>query len=387
VSRYLFCLPRFHTNAAPWAALLAQSGHKVAFHVTRQEPTENYHTVRPVLLAQGRISRLLGHLASSRQGGDLWAFPGILDYWRLLAYENPDVVIVRGLTRWFSRIAALTALLQRRRLVVYDQEELLPRRLGGTWYRRAFCQLLGIPTVSTRIVTAEWSPGLGRAYPLPFGCGFDEALVLEAQSRKLSWPPRILMVAKYRHRKGHSELLRALALLPSETDYSLTFCGEEATLEDSQFCQDLERLADELGLSRRLSFINNVPNDKIFDIYSRHDLFVLPSRSEPCAVAPAEASWCGCAVLLSRTSGSRGYVPSGPEFEFDCTSPEDIASALSGALGSRAKLSELRDACRLHIRNIAGSERVLDVLSALASGVPLRRHDGGGSAISERSPS
>jgi glycosyltransferase involved in cell wall biosynthesis len=124
------------------------------------------------------------------------------------------------------------------------------------------------------------------------------------------WRPRILTVAKFRERKRHADLIAALGHISTERDFTVTLCGELATDADRQFCRDLQTLASKCGIAERLSFQFNIPHENMAQVYLEHDLFVLPSVMEPAAVSPLEAAWCGCAVVMARSSGTRSYMPS-----------------------------------------------------------------------------
>lgn len=374
MAKFLFCLPRFHTNAVPWMELLAAAGHEPAVDVMFTGPTENYELLQPAIQQPGRLSRLLRKIGLARNS-ELQGFPGIRAYWRHMQRVDPDVVIVRGITRWFCRMAAVYAVLQRRKLVIYDQEDPLPRRWTGTWFRRFLLRRLGVPHFTTRLEPFEGAQAVmnhGRAESLPFGCPFTDEQVRARGARPLAWPPRLLMVAKYRDRKGHADLLTALGQIAGEIPFNITFCGEEASTADVEFRESLERRAAELGIAERLSFRCNVPHGLMGEVYASHDLFILPSRNEPAAVSPIEAGWAGCAVLLSRDSGTRGYFPPGDGCDFEAGSPDDIARALRTVLRDRARLNEVRDLCRRRLKNVGDPGNILKKFESFLSQPALR---------------
>lgn len=364
MAKFLFCLPRYHTNASPWIRLLMQEGHQVAIHSASVGPTENHSMVTPHIIEVSGFSRWMMLRSKNTSVAELRRSPGLTDYWAELKREAPDVVVIRGVTRWFSRVALVCAILQRRRVVIYDQEDVTPGK-ASTWIRRCGFRMLGIRHVTSRLPIDDNETGFGTASPLPFGCSFASPAVFNSATRTLGWPPRILMVAKYRERKGHLVMLEALARVAPVHDFTLTFCGEQASEADVTFCQMLSDVALRLGIRERLQFMNNVPHTKMLDVYSSHDLFVLPSLHEPAAVSPIEAAWSGCCVLLTRSSGSRGYVPDGGDFDFIEGESTDLARCISGAISSPENLARLRDKCRRHIADVAGNALVLSRLEGL----------------------
>lgn len=359
MASFLFCLPRFHTNAAPWVRVLQEAGHKVEVHCVIRGPTENHDLLEPHIHTQSRWSVRLGGSAAN----DRRLFPEFRAISDAMRRADPDVVIVRGLTRWFMRMAVLAAVLQGRKLVVYDQESPNPR-LSGTWLRRAACRVAGIPHFTSILDDAgRWA--MGSALQMPFGCAFDDADIACLSRRDLHWPPRILMVAKYRKRKRHTDLLTALAKLAPTHEFSLTFCGEEASDADRKFCRELQSRADMMGIGDRLTFANSLPHRAMPQIYGTHDIFVLPAIREPAAVSPMEAAWCGCAVIVARGGGTRTYLPPGDRFDFVDGDADDLARALSGLLQRPHELAQAREQCIQRISTVAGAGQVRDRFESL----------------------
>lgn len=355
MSKYMFFLPRFHTNAVPWARVLTNAGHAVEIHCVIRGTTEDHSLVQPRIHEQCDLSRRLGGNAQD----DRLLFPSYRHVHSAIAQAKPDIVVVRGLTRWFMRMAAAAALVQGRRLVVYDQEEQSPR-LSTTWLRRALCRVVGVRHFTPKIGTDGLRDSWGSAMFVPFGNPFRTGMPPPRQPLLPLGPPRILMVSKYRPRKRHEDLLRALGRLTDTHRFSLTFCGEEVGEQDTSLCRNLEKLAHELGLEGRVAFRNNVPHHAMADLYSEHDVFVLPAVNEPAAISPLEAAWCGCAVLIASDSGTRSYIPADSAYEFAPGDVAGLAAVLGRMLESPASVARAQDECHRWISDLAGDEVVLE---------------------------
>lgn len=364
MAKFLFCLPRYHTNVVPWVRLLQERGHEVVVHVSTIGPTENHSLLKPNCIKSSVFSRWLMQRSKNKNIAEIRRFPNLVNYWTDLNHVAPDVVIVRGVTRWFSRVAAVCAILQQRKFVVYDQEEVSPTA-QSTWVRRTGLRAVGIRHVTSRLPILESPSCLGEAIPLPFGCPFEEGSVLGASIRPLNSPPRIIMVAKYRSRKGHLVMLDALSKIAKRHKFMLTLCGEEVSIEDTEFCRMLRQKASCIGILHCLNFQNNVAHQEMLSLYREHDLFVLPSQNEPAAVSPIEAAWSGCNVLITRDSGTRGYVPPGRDFDFRAGDSEDLARAIAGAIDSPDRNQEMRGECFRHITKVASDSLVLSRLEDL----------------------
>jgi glycosyltransferase involved in cell wall biosynthesis len=359
MSKYMFFLPRFHTNAVPWARILKDGGHAVEIHCVLRGPTEDYSVVTPRIHTQSTLSRWIGGCANV----DRLLFPRFHDVYSAISRAQPDVIIVRGLTRWFMRMAAVAAMLQRRKVVVYDQEAQDPP-LSTTWVRRAACRLIGIAHFSPKFSTRQTRKSWGSALVIPFGCPFAETY-RGGTKRRSGEVPRILIVSKYRERKRHQDLLCALSRLADTHKFTLTVCGEEVDATDTAFCASLRQLAGELGLASRIEFRNNIPHSAMWELYLEHDVFVLPAVNEPAAISPLEAAWCGCAVLIASDSGTRCYVPPGPLYEFRAADTDSLAEALWKTLQDPGSVARAREECHRWINQVAGDELILECFEKL----------------------
>ena len=343
MSKVLFCLPRYHTNAIGWVRLLRENGHTVALHVERIGASEDHSICMPHVMAlkDGRMISMAG-------------------YWQLLRAADPDIVVVRGLTRRSSRIAALCALGQRRKLIVYDQEDPVPPLLSSTWWRRVICRIAGFGRITARIA-GDANPSIARAVSLPFAACGPSVRLLEAAKTRIARPtpvPHILMVGKYRERKGHAQLIAALAQLRDVHDFRVTFCGEEVSAQDRAMRQQLQAELVAYGLASRARFKANLDHSAMMALYSQHQIFVLPSRDEPAAVSPIESVWNGCAAIVDQHSGTRHYLPASGRFEFDARDPVSIAAALAPLLTSQQALRAARLECLEYLDVLAGDAAV-----------------------------
>ncbi|HHS96679.1 MAG TPA: glycosyltransferase family 1 protein, partial [Chloroflexi bacterium] len=170
----------------------------------------------------------------------------------------------------------------------------------------------------------RFAPGPGREGDRPFTVGFAGRLVEE---------------------KGVDLLLRAAAGLPGV---------QVAILGSGPLRSRLERLAADLGLSERVSFLGTFPSTQMPAFYRRLDALVLPSRSRPNWVEQfgrvlVEAMACGVPVVGAE-SGEIPHVVGEAGLLF----PEEDWEALRERLSRLMTDAELRaDLAR------RGRERVL----------------------------
>jgi glycosyltransferase involved in cell wall biosynthesis len=104
--------------------------------------------------------------------------------------------------------------------------------------------------------------------------------------------------------KGHDDLLRALALLPEGSGYSLTLVG------DGRCRKQLQELAARLGLSDRVRFLGRINDrERIWSELDAADLFIQPSRTEGLPRALIEAMARAVPALGTHVGGIPELLP------------------------------------------------------------------------------
>jgi glycosyltransferase involved in cell wall biosynthesis len=110
--------------------------------------------------------------------------------------------------------------------------------------------------------------------------------------------PMVLCVGRLVPEKGQAILLRAIAMLSERgRQLDVTFAGEGPSRAR------LERLAAELRIAERVTFLGAVGQDQISELYSSATIFCLPSFAEGLPVVLMEAMALGLAVVSTRIAG------------------------------------------------------------------------------------
>jgi colanic acid/amylovoran biosynthesis glycosyltransferase len=129
------------------------------------------------------------------------------------------------------------------------------------------------------------------------------AYAFRLRSLEPGTPVEALCVASLQEYKGHAVLLRALASDPRLERVRLELIG------GGELRRELERLAAELGLARRVTFAGARDEEAVRDRLEAADLFVLASvvaadgQMEGVPVALMEALACGIPTVATRLSG------------------------------------------------------------------------------------
>lgn len=160
-----------------------------------------------------------------------------------------------------------------------------------------------------------------------------------------SGPPCILCVARLVPEKGHSVLLRALALLRDR--------GVEASLElvgDGPSREHLGRLVADLNLEDRVRFAGTIGQHEMATHYENAAVVCLPSFCEGVPVVLMEAMACGRAVIASAVAGVRELVRDRETGLLVSPGREDeLADGLEVLLRGPDMRRSLGDAARRHV--------------------------------------
>jgi glycosyltransferase involved in cell wall biosynthesis len=112
---------------------------------------------------------------------------------------------------------------------------------------------------------------------------------------------QLIMVARFVPQKDHRLLL--LALKGIEANWNLMFVG------DGPYLKEIQNMAAELGLDRRIQFLGN--RSDIPELLAESDIFLLPSNWEGLPISILEAMRAGLPVIATNVGGVAEAVTDG----------------------------------------------------------------------------
>jgi len=215
-------------------------------------------------------------------------------------------------------------------------------------------------------------------------CGVDTELFYPMDRarvrRNLGLPadePVVLFVGRIEPLKGIDVLLRAAAQL--EGRFRLLVVGGDA--KDAGRKAELKELADGLGISSKVTFMDAVPHDELPAYYNAADICVVPSYYESFGLVAVEAMACGVPVVASRVGGLRETVQDGQTgYLVPWRCPEPFAERLELLLNNETLRRSLGREARAAAERFRWSEvaaRVEEVYHELVSqyrGVAVGAH-------------
>jgi glycosyltransferase involved in cell wall biosynthesis len=144
-------------------------------------------------------------------------------------------------------------------------------------------------------------------------------------------PVQLLTVAAFAEKKGHRDLLEALAKVRRDVDVALDLVG------DGELRPELEDRARALGLDGAVRFHGERPKEEVAELMRQADLFVLPSHFEnlPCVLLEAMAS--GLPFVATAVGGVPELADSRYAVLTEPGDPASLAAAIGAALDRRGE--------------------------------------------------
>lgn len=128
--------------------------------------------------------------------------------------------------------------------------------------------------------------------------GIDTNIFYPAENFELTKPLKILTVGRLIRRKRIDLLIEAVAKLnQSGLEAEFTIAG------DGNLMEELQTLAQTLGIPEKIYFLCNVPPEKMPEVYRNHHLFVMASLHEGMSNAMLEAMASGLPIITSSCEG------------------------------------------------------------------------------------
>lgn len=167
----------------------------------------------------------------------------------------------------------------------------------------------------------------------------------------------IAFVGRLQAFKGPQVLIKATAeLLKQDPDRNLRIiiCGGASGA--SATAEQYVDLASELGISRRVRFLEPRPPEELVSIYQAADIVAVPSYNESFGLVAMEAQACGTPVIAARVGGLAVAVAEGETgLLIDGHDTEDWAEAMAQLLDDDDTRIRMAEQAVLHAANYSWS--------------------------------
>jgi len=344
--KILFVAPRFHTNQVQLIKKLLEKKHEVSFHVACIGPTEDHSLITPLQNKQSKLSVFIEKIFGKGGANRRYYFPQLVSYWKGFKQLKPEIVVIRDPYKMFSLTAAFYALITKTKIIFYTQEDICRSRSWRTLLKqkltiRFFKAAWMTPVKSSHLPDNNSELKYMYHVPLPV------IVTPEAEHSNDIWGegPKILMIGKYhQERKKHLLFLQALNKLKNRYRFTATIAGECATEEQWLKFKMIRHEANTMKLAGQVQFKQNVPYNKIAELYASHHIFVLPAINEQYGVSVNEALGYGLPVICTDSCGAQFNITSGDNgFVIKSDSLDELTNALEMLISDYHKLNQMRD--------------------------------------------
>ena len=170
-------------------------------------------------------------------------------------------------------------------------------------------------------------------------------------------------VGRFTIQKGLWHMMRAARLaLDKNPKLLFVFAG------DGEERDELIRFSADLGISENIIFTGFVRGQKLRDIYSVSDIFVMSSVSEPFGLTALEAAHYGNILILTKQSGVSEVLRSAIVYDFwddEKLADEIVAVSTSPSLKSTLKEGLRREYLKISWDEVA--DKIISTYKGIAS--------------------
>lgn len=163
---------------------------------------------------------------------------------------------------------------------------------------------------------------------------------IRAQGSGSSTHVQLLAVGTLVPRKGYADLIDALSAIQN-LNWRLTIVG--AADRDPACANDIRQRLLKSGLRSRISLVGAVPDRELQRLYTRSDVFVMPSRYEGYGMAVAEAIARGLPIVCTTGGAVAETAPDNAAIKVRPADPQALAAALGQVISDKALRQRLAD--------------------------------------------
>ena len=352
--KILFVAPRFHTNQVSIVKELLANHVEVSYAVHYRGATEDYTDLTPRVLKKSLFlkCKVWFHRRSGKNYSEeyygMHYDASLIDLFRVMITEKPDLVVIRGKTITARKACAVATILRIPK-VLYNQEPYYKPKISVA--KKAMKKLynFSVPRVRYTPVKVTEHSDLKKlekyiVYPSTYYIPFAGEAVADAAERtyRNNGIVNFLMVGKFREYKSHRILVDAIAKLTVKEGYRFTLLGQCVSNKEVSYLKDLKDYVAQKGLSEQIDFVINIDPVKMKAYYLSHDILILPTKREDASISVIEAMHHGLSVISTSRNGTASYIDHGQSgFVFKTEDTEDLRICIEEYLADPTRVETL----------------------------------------------
>lgn len=275
---------------------LVKRGHQVKI-VCANEPKSNIKKVKGI-----RVKRLNYLFKITNTNITLGLF-------RTLLKEDFDIIHTHFPTPWSSDISMIISYMKRKPLILTYHNDVVKTGLQGILteiYNHVFLNLLLKRSSKILVTQPEYINISKYLYKYKkkievIPNGIDVKIYFQKNTRKV--PNQVFFLSvldRYHGYKGLDYLIKAIKIVKTKIPNIKLVVGGSGEL-----VEDYKSLAKKLGLEKNIEFRGFIENKKLVDLYSRSEIFILPSTGiqEGFGIVLLEALACKTPVIATNIVG------------------------------------------------------------------------------------
>ena len=332
--RFVFTAPVYHTNQHFAVKGLLDAGHEVTFLALISEHSAVYDALYPVILSELAVMRVLDR--------EQMRLPPMGRFWRLMRHLKPDVVVVRNPNYAYGLLSVIVGKLVGAKVIFYSLTPMHRKLNRWNVFVRSFPAWAARAKWMTPIIGSpdRYAPTFEALRYVPF------AMEPQTAPGRRQWfrdgVINVLSVGKYQNRKNHRLFLQAIANLSERYQLRATIVGECTTTEHRREFEEVKVFRESLGLGQKVQLKSNLAFWDVQKEYTKHDLFVLPSRDEPAGISLLEAMSHAMPVVCSESCGLKGCVRRGENgYVFRTDDVDHLEECMEQIIVDRIRLTEM----------------------------------------------
>ena len=303
--KFLFLAPRYHTNQIGIIRNLIKNKHKVFFNSLYKGKIEDHSLIKPFNLPQSNVSKIIEFFFKTRFAKILF-FPKIFECFKKYQKIKPDVAIIRFYGRLNIYISALILKFLGTKIIFYEQAPNDFSHLKKSKLK-FFLKLIELK-IQNFIFKSKWMTPLKKNNIFFKNSFFLPFVVNIKKNKRLKKNFKILIISKFQKRKSIYLALESLLFLSKKYKFKVTIIGEISTIEHRKYYYKCKNFISKNNLGNIIKLVINLKNNKIYNYYIKHHLFLLPAANEPASISLLEAIGYSMPVICSDTCGTRFYV-------------------------------------------------------------------------------